>query len=136
MGMAIPGEIEVTMADPEIHSVGDEENPYQAPRYTGLADQDPITSAELKINRQELRNAIRDALGQQVVLLILSALILDGGVILGYAIRVFIISWFINLAIICFHLRGKPFEKIELALIRIGFWPIILLVMVLYAVFA
>jgi hypothetical protein len=134
--MAIPGGIEANMADPEIHSIGDEENPYQAPRYTGLADQDPITFTERKINRQELRNAIRDALGQQVILLIFSALILDGGVIFGYVIQLFIISWLINLAIICFHFRGKPFDKIELAMIRIGFWPLILLVIILNAVFA
>lgn len=95
------------------------ENPYQAPEV-----QEASATSVVDRKPRSIGMAILVALGQQVVLLGMSSLVLDGGVLFRTFAGVFAVSWVISLCVML--VRRDRTGWWELAIIEYGFWPLLL----------
>jgi hypothetical protein len=89
---------------------------------------DDLASQPLFAAREKFSHAIVIALAQQVPVLILAALILDGGLILRFCGIAAIAAWVFTLTILL--RRPKEPTNIDLAVIKYSFWPAMLLILV------
>jgi hypothetical protein len=97
-------------------------------RLTAAESNDSANEPSRVIARRYL-HAITLAVAQQAVVLILAALILDGGHLLRVSVIAAIASWICTALVIL--RRPKQPTKLDLAIVKYGFWPAILLVLVM-----
>ena len=73
--------------------------------------------------------AIAFAIGQQAIVLVLSALALDGGFLLRVCVIAAVVSWFAT-ALIMLRRPRQPTD-VDLVIVKYGFWPAMLTVLVI-----
>lgn len=99
-------------------------NPYESPLAPATSTPSPSSGP----NHQTHGRAITVALVQQIVIIVLAALVLDGGVILRAVAAALAISWIVSLAVLSLH--RKAATLFSLAIVKYGFWIAILAVIV------
>jgi hypothetical protein len=73
---------------------------------------------------RSLRSAIRDGLLLQAPLLLLSALMLDGGTMLRVALIALVAKWVVSLVI--WHFRSGAPTRVDLLFVRWGYVPLLI----------
>lgn len=108
-----------------IHAIGLLLYERQLQAIAAPATNSPIQPSQLKIS-SSIGQSIKAAIWQQVILLVLTVLILDGGQIFQMTVIAAIAHW-ITIAAISVRRRSKP-TQVDLAVIKFGFIPMILIV--------
>ena len=85
------------------------------------APNDECTNQPGKVSGWRYSESIKVAVAQQAVVLIFASLILDGGQILRFCAIAAIASWICTLVIIL--RRPKQPTKLDLGIVKFGFWP-------------
>ncbi|MHB1037969.1 MAG: hypothetical protein ACYC35_26370 [Pirellulales bacterium] len=94
-------------------------------RLTVTSTGDPAEQPSLTA-RQKYADAIVTALVQHAIVLIFSALILDGGVLLRFCTIAVVASWICTLVILV--RRPRQPTDCDIVLVKFGFWPAMCLV--------